>query len=379
MTPDTRNAADMIKDLLAAHRRGLTISDIANRLGMNRNLASRHLALLEARGEVESSSFGSARVYYAARRVPATALLSLSSDLVCTIDESEVLLFGNQTFLRFFGLGGPELRGRILAEIPLRVREYPLLSMLLSDIITGEETVRDLTFREESHGARPVHLKAKGIPTVFEDGSRGTTVIMEDRTVEREYTANLEFLARTSAQLADMRDDENIYEYIGDRIAELVPDSMVGVSAIHPFTGEVVVAALRGDRELLEGLATGLGIGSAGISFTMDKTPEAAPFLMRNHLEEGAEQLYVQLFRKYPEDLCDRIQEELSLGKNYGMGCVCRGGLYGSVTIRLRKGADLRNRETIEAFVRQAGVALQRRHIREKLRLAEDRIRELEA
>jgi hypothetical protein len=53
------------------------------------------------------------------------------------------------------------------------------------------------------------------------------------------------------------------------------------------------------------------------------------------------------------------------------------GGVYGAITIRLRKGIELMNKETIEAFVRQ-GVALQRRHAREKLARAEVRIQELE-
>ncbi len=53
-------------------------------------------------------------------------------------------------------------------------------------------------------------------------------------------------------------------------------------------------------------------------------------------------------------------------------------GLYGNISLHFRHENDVTNRETVEAFVRQAGVALQRRHLKEKLRKAEERIRVLE-
>jgi PAS domain S-box-containing protein len=379
MEVSDQDPAGRIKALLAENRRGLTISEIAARLDINRNRVSTLLSLLEVTGDVEYTTFGKARAYYPARRIPAAALLSLSSDLVCTFDESGTLLFGNETFLSFFGLRLVDVRGRKVDDIPTTIRDIPLLSTLLSDLLTGRETVCELTVLQGTVGSRTVHFRGKGIPTIFEDGGRGTTVILEDLTAEREYTRNLEFLARTSAQLADMGDDENIYQYIADRIAELAPESMVGISSVHPRTHAVTLAAVGGDRALLEGLFSGLGIAPDGAAFTMENTPEAAPFLTKSHLEEAADRLYIQLFRMFPEELCDRLQDQLSLGKNYGMGCVCRGGLYGSVTIRLKKGAELRHRETIEAFVRQAGIALQRRHMREKLQLAEERIYKLES
>jgi GAF domain-containing protein len=56
------------------------------------------------------------------------------------------------------------------------------------------------------------------------------------------------------------------------------------------------------------------------------------------------------------------------------MGCSCRGGLYGAVALRFREGDVMENRPTVEAFIRQAGVALQRRYLREKLRRMEEKV-----
>jgi PAS domain-containing protein len=370
-----------IKDLLSHNRRGLAIAEIVSRMGIGRNAVVKYLEVMEAKGEVESMVFGNTRVFFPARRVTAQALLNLSSDMVCTVDDSSCILFANPKFCSFFGIDDSGLAGRKLGEMHTTIKGNPLLSDLFGDICSEEDITKEITLEKGDEGTpeRVYYLRARGIPTLFDDGTQGTTFLIEDLTSEREYVRNLEFLARTSAALADMGDEENIYQYIADRIAELVPDSMIAVSSIDMETRIQRIAAVSGNPEMLEGLFSGLNITDPGNAvFSLDNTPEAEDFLNRRTLEEEAERLYIQLYKMFPEDVCDRLQEQLSLGRNYGMGCVCRGGLYGAVTIRLRKGAELRNRETIEAFIRQAGVALQRRHARDKLRRAEERIKELE-
>ena len=110
----------------------------------------------------------------------------------------------------------------------------------------------------------------------------------------------------------------------------------------------------------------------------MDKTPEVWEIVAKGILMQLPESFYEQTYRMFPEHICNELQERLSAGKSYGMGCICRMGVYGNIAIRYRFDDDLENRETVEAFVRQAGVALQRRHMKEKLRKAEERIKELE-
>jgi predicted ArsR family transcriptional regulator len=58
-TIDTR-----IKRLLRDHPRGLTTTAIAKRVGMNRNSTAKHLEVLQAMGNVESTTYGSAKVYF---------------------------------------------------------------------------------------------------------------------------------------------------------------------------------------------------------------------------------------------------------------------------------------------------------------------------
>ena len=361
-----------IKSLLKDHKKGLTISEISSFLGTNRNSIAKYLEILQMSGQVECTVFGAARVFNLAHRIPTSAFLNITSDLVCIIDNRNCILSANENFIEFFGLQNREISGQILGDTPHSIPGTPPFPELFSDVFQGEETVKEIIVHKNK---RVWYLKIRGIPTVFDDGSSGTTIFIEDVTREREYIHNLEFLARTSAALADMGEDENIYQYIADRLAELVPESIISVQSIDLDTRISRFEVIGGDESFYKPILQELGTSMKELTMNIDNTPEAIPVLMTNTLTEGPGNMYTLVYRMIPEDVCNRIDERYALGKDFIMGCVCRGGLFGNVTIKLKKGAELRNRETIEAFVKQAGVALQRRHMREKLRRTEAQLR----
>jgi hypothetical protein len=94
------------------------------------------------------------------------------------------------------------------------------------------------------------------------------------------------FLARTSAELADLRDDENIFQYLADRQAELVPESLVVVMSINPLMRITTCEALSRNPELVRGIIISFG-NLVGVSLSIESTPEAIPFLSQSTLQEG--------------------------------------------------------------------------------------------
>lgn len=71
-----------IKNLLKEHPQGLIITDIVKKVKINRNTAGRYLENLLVSGQVEMRRFGMAKIYTLSQRVPLSALLSISSELV---------------------------------------------------------------------------------------------------------------------------------------------------------------------------------------------------------------------------------------------------------------------------------------------------------
>jgi DNA-binding transcriptional ArsR family regulator len=356
-----------IKSLLRQHPKGLTISEITSRLTMNRNSVSKYLGVLEVTGYVESCTFGSSRAFYLSRRIPASAFLSLNTDLVSILDNKNRILFLNAKFLDFFGIQETEIIGQDIGNLQNNIGIATSSWNFVPDILPGDEAVREVPVRK---GDEEFYFRVRVIPTVFEDGSEGKTVLMEDATKERKYIQNLEFLTRASKDLANMREDTDIYQYIGEKIRELEPKSIVSVGSIDRDEKTLTGKCFLGEQKDLEEILEAVGRDPMGMKFSMESEPSAEENLSKNTLQE-APSLYRLFFRQIPEPVMSRIESDLSFGKGYVMGCVCRGGLFGNVAIQLKKGAELRHKETIEAFLNLAAVALQKRHIQNKLRKLE--------
>ena len=71
-----------IKDLLKENPQGLSITDIVKVVNINRNTAGRYLENLLISGQVEMRRLGMAKIYILSQRVPLSAVLSISSELV---------------------------------------------------------------------------------------------------------------------------------------------------------------------------------------------------------------------------------------------------------------------------------------------------------
>lgn len=177
-----------IKQILKWSPRGTTISDLSVKMRMNRNLVAKYLDMLLISGQVEMQVIGAAKVYFISRRVPVSALLELSSDLVIVLDHDRHILQVNEQALSLFddrngspvGKAIDNCSSRILGSIGAIIRENaPLKSgeiTELSGTVGGEER----------------HFRIKQVPTAFEDGTDGITLIIEDITAQKKYQRMLE-------------------------------------------------------------------------------------------------------------------------------------------------------------------------------------------
>ena len=183
-----REELTRIRNLLRGHPRGLTVTDIARRIGVNRNSVAKYLDVLITSGHVEKKAVGPAKVYFLSPRVPVSALLNLSSDYIIMLDEKRKIWHVNNSLLAFEGRSREEVLGRDLDEVPLMLLSDPELRARLSrEAGEGEfSTEVDVKRGEDMH-----HFRATLVSTVFEDGSQGTTVILEDITEGKKHEERL--------------------------------------------------------------------------------------------------------------------------------------------------------------------------------------------
>jgi PAS domain S-box-containing protein len=179
-----QDKVDKIKRVLKWHQRGMTISDLASEMKINRNLVAKYLDMLLIAGQVEMELIGAAKVFFLSQRVPISALLEFSSDLVIVIDSDQRILQVNEQVPSLLETEKKALVGKSLHEL-----DYPLILVLRATWTARgpQEKGESVADVDCIIGSEQRHFRVKQVPTAFEDGSDGLTFIVEDITSRKKY------------------------------------------------------------------------------------------------------------------------------------------------------------------------------------------------
>jgi PAS domain S-box-containing protein len=177
-----------IQILLRSHRKGLTITEIAKKLGLNRNSTAKYLDILLISGEVALNSYGPAKVYTISNKMTVSAMLRFSADIILMIDQEMRILDVNENALAILGLSRNDLIGNRVDEL-----NSPLLARLsIPDVfkevqVTGE-IQREFVITRQNED---YHYRVRLIPSVFANQDEGLTIIGEDITEQIRFEERL--------------------------------------------------------------------------------------------------------------------------------------------------------------------------------------------
>ncbi len=228
-----------IKDLLRQNPEGMSVTDIAKALNKNKNTTGRYLDILLISGQVDMRTYGMAKVFTLSQRVPLSAVLSYSKDLIMVLDKDSRIVDINDKFLNLLHLARKEAMGKNLAY--LKSPEVDVHELVNSLITTpSEERESTLSFQVKEAGERI--FKQKSIPTVFDDGARGVTIILSDITDEILRERELREREERFRMMAEnIRDGLLILEngkntFVNNRFAEITGYSFEELWAMEPLT-----------------------------------------------------------------------------------------------------------------------------------------------
>jgi PAS domain S-box-containing protein len=223
MMQDYRYELSLIKDLLTKNPEGMSVTEISKALNKNKNTIGRYLDILLISGQVEMRSFGMAKVFKISHRVPLSALLSYSKELIMVLDEESRIIDVNDNFLTLLNLSRQDTLGKNISYIcPQDIDVHELLETLATGFEEKEATI---TFQVKGRGEQI--FKQKSVPTVFEDGKKGLTLILEDITrqvlAEREIREREERFRMMAENIHDgliiVENDKIVF--VNRRIAEI--------------------------------------------------------------------------------------------------------------------------------------------------------------
>ncbi|HSA37592.1 MAG TPA: PAS domain-containing protein [Methanoregula sp.] len=238
MMQDYQQELIAIKDLLKKNPNGMSVTDISKALKKNKNTIGRYLDILLISGQVDMRAYGMAKVFTISQRVPLSAMLSYSNELIMVLDDELRILNINDNFLKLLQFSRENVMGKNISYLQSpEVDVHELLEMITADMGERETTV---TFRVREKGERFFHEKC--MPTVFEDGRKGITLILDDVTdhilAERKIRESEE---RFRMMADNIQDGLIILEngtiiYANNRIAEMTGYSLEELWAMAPLT-----------------------------------------------------------------------------------------------------------------------------------------------
>lgn len=230
-----------VKELLRQHPQGLSITDIAEKLGKNKHSVGRYLDILHASGHVDLRTFGMAKVYTLSSRIPLSALLSYTTDLVLVVDKNARVLQANDQFLTLIGVEKNQLFLHEIQYIPVPDPAIHAFLAVITEQIRLHQDLEEVRLHTDPN--RFYHLRV--VPTVFDDGTAGTTAILEDITTERvaldEIRKSREFFEDMIANMTDgllvaeEKDGEKELLFVNNRFTEITGYSKEEIETMEPL------------------------------------------------------------------------------------------------------------------------------------------------
>ena len=241
-----------IKEHLKDKHRGMTVTEIAKAININRNSVAKYLDVLLISGHVEMKSFGPAKVYFLSHRVPISALLNFSSDYIIVTDQNLQIIQANDNFKQFMQLENDMIIGQPINKTmrPL-FADQPEINERIKGALEGKDSTMELEIIRDEF---TLYFRMKILPTTFDDGNPGVTLLLENITDAKHSEIKLTWESSVNAALAELSRvliQQTSIESISDMVleyAQRLTESKFGfVGYIDQQTGYLITPTLTKD------------------------------------------------------------------------------------------------------------------------------------
>ena len=196
---------------------------------------------------------------------------------------------------------------------------------------------------------------------------------------EKEYIYEIKFLADTAMDFVEFPLEKDIFQYIGEKVQEIIGDAVIYVNEFDKEKDGFVVRYLKGfGKDIKKTLAivgkdpTKMVYKIGGSEMSGQKSivsaEEGRAILLSGKLTKwpgGFTELSSRYFAKSVSQILEKV---FSLGEVYMIGLSRKGEILGEVVILLRGQNEIKNPDFIETFVKQSAIALQQKKAEEALR-----------
>ena len=196
---------------------------------------------------------------------------------------------------------------------------------------------------------------------------------------EKEYISEIKFLADTAMDFVKFPLEKDIFQYIGEKVREIIGNMIVYVNEFDKEKDGFVVRYLEGFGNNFKKVLSIVGkdptkmvykIGGTEISGQKSRVSvkEGKAILLSGKLTKWPGGFTEMSSRYIPKSASRIIKKLFNLGEVYMISLSRKGEILGEVVILLRGQNEIKNPDFVETFVKQAAIALQRKNAEEALR-----------
>ncbi|MFA7693925.1 MAG: PAS domain S-box protein [Methanoregula sp.] len=166
-----------IKEELDQHPEGMSITDIAGLLHINRNSVAKYMDILQIQGSVDGRKRGTSKIYYISHRVSESTLRKVCRQPFIILDQNSLVTDHNPRFSRLTGLSPEQVLRQSFDTLPFRSLEGGSAQQIFRSALKGIEQRAHAQINFEGNES-PVDLYL--IPLVFTNGKPGVAVIVDE-------------------------------------------------------------------------------------------------------------------------------------------------------------------------------------------------------
>ncbi|MFH1851393.1 MAG: ATP-binding protein [Candidatus Neomarinimicrobiota bacterium] len=190
---------------------------------------------------------------------------------------------------------------------------------------------------------------------------------------EQELASDLAFLSRTALNFVEISGGADIYDFIGRKLLHLIAGSFTVIYSFDSSARRFRIESIHGLDDRSAQLEKLVGRNPVGIRGKI--VPDIIPTLLHGELIPSPDIVTVLYGTKLNDRSLKNLVATIGCHESYSIGFTYDGQLLAAATIGVTAADQIKNPTLVNAFVRQAAVALQRQRAERELLESEQRYR----
>ncbi len=192
---------------------------------------------------------------------------------------------------------------------------------------------------------------------------------------EKKELESLKFLSEKALEFVELKSDYNIYQFIVEKIKEVIGDSIILVFSYDPYTNITKTEFIECPEDARENLLTIINNSPDRLNHKLNH--ELIKNLSFGKVIKYNDGLFEKGYNIFQKNTFELIQQKLNVGGIYLIGLTWENFVYGNIMIFNAEGKKIENHEAIETIVKLGSFALQRKNAEEALRNSEEKYRRI--